>query len=330
MLTLRDVVLAELDKWHGEGLISADHHATLRARSLADPSLDAPAAPSRQERGTQAANWLQLVGGLLLGAAMVALVSFLDMPTDQAPIALLALGAAAALGGITLYLRQRDARVGLADAALAAGLVALSVSPFIGDEAGRSVYGLVTMGLAVGALLVRRGQGPLAVLSGAAFTLGSLAATRPEFFGNATDYAALEWWASLLGFSFVLLVFRRETWSNVASGLMMGPHAIAFIMWLDAAGLRGSRNVELAVGGYFALALTLGIWLGVRGLVAGAAAALTIDAVVFAYDLGGAGNALVLLLVLGGVLVWQAEFIRRYFGRRKGGLGGSPPRVVDP
>lgn len=328
MLTLRDVVLAELDKWRGEGLLSADQHATLRLRSLADPALDAAAAPrelgasangrtreDRGERGAQAANWLQLVGGLLLGAALVALVAFLNVAQDAAPGVMLAFGVIALGGGLALAILKGATRMGLADAALATGLVPLGVASVLGPAHTMPVYGLAAAALAVAALMVRRGQGPIAVLSSVTYALGTFGAIGPELFGGAVgDRSA--WLAALIAYSLLLLVYRRETWSGVAAGLLMLPHAFAFVNVLDAAGVRDSRTEELMLGAYFGAWVATGVWLNVRGLVAGAAGGLTIVAVVFAYDLGGAGPALVLLLVLGGVLVWQAEFVRRYFGKK--------------
>jgi hypothetical protein len=78
---------------------------------------------------------------------------------------------------------------------------------------------------------------------------------------------------------------------------------------------------ELLVGAFLGALTGMGVWLGVRGLVASAAAGLTIDAVVFAFDVGGALTAVFVLLALGSLLVWQGQGIRRYFrSRRREGI----------
>jgi hypothetical protein len=339
-------ILRELDAWLADGLITSEQHARLRARieaqraaalpPRADAALgiahpiapDAPAAAGTrgERRGAMAVDWLQFVGGLLLGAALVALVAYL-VPANSArtntdtPRALLLFGLGVfAIGvGIAAYMAlSRQGRApGLGDAAMAAGLVPLSISAFGLVDAKLQWLAYLAALAPVAVHVVRRGQGPLAVLAGAAFALITFAASEFGLFsGNAKDPGAYVWLGALLAYGAFMLTTRRETWTTVTLGLYVAPLAGSFARILSDSGIADSRTIELLMGAFLAAILGVGVLLQNRGLVAGAAAGLTIDAVVFAFDLGGPLPALVLLLVLGGLLVWQAEFLRGYFRKR--------------
>lgn len=324
MTTRLDAILEQLDRWRAEGLVSDEQHGILAAdaRESADArmgdTVDADEVGGaggyvpRDDRGSFAADALQFVGGLLLGAALVALTVFLDLEGDAAEWTLVGLGALGIAAGAALHYLAPD-RNGVEEALMAAGLVAVGVSAAAAND-GRAVAVLGMM-LAIAALVVRQGRGPTVVVAGAAFVAASFAAAGPEFFG-ARQAPPEFWWLLLVGYGALMLVWRKQPWTSAALGLYVLPLTLSFADLIDSWGVRDTLTTELVLGVYLGALLALGIALGIRGLVAGAAAGLTIDAVTFAADLGGAGTAVVVLLVLGGLLVWQAEFLRAYFTRR--------------
>lgn len=323
MPTRREIILDELDRWLADGTLTPEEHARLRARYASDAEaarLDAPlgagaatvGAVPRDARGSFAVNAMQFVGGLLLGAALVALAFFLKLDGAALPWGLFLFGVAGVGGGIALQFLAPD-RDGLVEALLAAGLVPVALSGLAPDSP--TLVGTLAMALAVITFVLRRGRGPSVVVAGAAFVVASFGAAGPEFLGESTRTAYI-WWALLIGFGCLMLVWREEAWTSAGFALYVGPLVAAFLFvadqeWQVAEG----APLELLVGGYLALLLLGGILLGIRGLVAGSATGLTVDAVVFAADLGGPGTAVVVLVVLGGLLVWQAELVRAYFGR---------------
>ena len=127
--TPREALLHEIDAWHAEGLITPEQWATLRARYPPEPP---------GERTRSAADWLQLVGGLLLGAAVVAFVAFaigLDASDRRVPaLAMMGGSAIALIGAFALEQWRGDARPGLVEALLAAALVPAAFASAAGSE----------------------------------------------------------------------------------------------------------------------------------------------------------------------------------------------------
>lgn len=316
----RDVILEELRRWRAEGAIDAHTARALEARYQAEGPAPAAAAPRKSGFATGA---LQFVGGLLLGAAVVALVIFLDVDDDVAPWLMLLLGASAAGVGLALHASMPE-REGLGEALLSAGLIPIVVAAVFsldGSESPDLFLGLLAAAAAVAAHALRKGRGPSVIVAGAGFTVASFAVADFQlFFGEPNLGRRLLWLAALLGYLGLLLAWRRETWSTVGLALFVGPLVMGFLFVLEGFGVHDTVAIELLLGGWLALLLGVGIWLGNRGLVTGAAAGLTIDAIAFAFELGGPGTAVVVLLALGGLLVWQAEFLRAWFGGRPGGL----------
>lgn len=331
MTSRRAILLEALDEWRREGAIDEDAWRFLRSRYENAPAgeLDAPldgAAPEarladaieEERKGGFALDAMQFVGGLLLGAAAIALVIYLEVETDAVPWVLVGLGAAGVGAAAAVHLLLGEERSGLTEAALAGGLVPAAVSAGYAIAEADPLAGLVAVALAVVGQVLRGGRGPSTLVAAAAFSLGSAAVIVEDVTNEPGTARALAWLAALLGYTALALAFRRQRWSGVAVGAMVIPLVIAWIALLGLTfdGLE-SVTLELLVGAFLAALLAVGVWLGVRGLVAAAAAGLTIDAIVFAFDVGGPGTALVLLLALGGLLVWQAQFIRGYFRGHK-------------
>lgn len=312
MASRRAIILESLDLWRHEGVLDEATYATLRARYEAAPDEDEP----RDERASFGLLALQLVGGLLLGAAAVAAVVFANLKETQGALALEAVALAALAGGFALHRYGPAGREGLGDAALAASLVAATVGGFFPPE--RDAWAaLLAAAIALAATLLSRGRSAIVALAGIAFSVATArAVVIPSDGSNDTLRHAL-WGLAVVAYAGLLVgLWRRIPWTSVALAVLVAPFAMASAFLLRDLGVTNSVAVELALGALLALVLGLGIWLSERGLVAGAAAGLLIDAIAFAFDVGGAGTALVVLLALGGLLVWQAEFLRGYFRRR--------------
>ena len=334
MTTKRAILLEALDAWHAEGAL--DEHAwkflSSRYRSgPPEPDLDAPlvaprgapdanAPPTTRTQGPQrsfAADAMQFVGGLLVGAALVALVIFLDVSDDAKPWAFLGLGLVLlAPAAAALY---RGAPIGLVEAGLAGGLVPLVV----GAGAAPDQYDIIVPALvaliAVGVTLLRRGEGASTLVAMGVYSFATARATilQDGLFGGGGDPTLRwTWLLALLAYMGLLLVWRHRLWALISLAIVVGPIALAFASILDLSHM-SSTNAELVMGAFLGGLLVPGIALGSRGLVAGAAAGLTIDAIAFASTIGGPGTAVILLLALGGLLVWQAEVVRRYFKREQ-------------
>lgn len=327
MATRRRILLDSLDAWRAEGVLDDATWRLLRARYENAPSSDeldggvaaaaaAPEAPG--EKRSFAADAMQFVGGLLVGAALVALVVFLDVGEPANAWLLLGLGAVmaapAAYGAWVGWNRS------LVQAGLSGSLVPALVAAGIGG--GNDVYAIPMLVAAacVGVLLLLRGEGPTTLVAAGGYAFAGAASTlfrESFFFGNDQMGVRWAWLGLLLALLPLLLLWRQRLWASVSLGLYVAPLAFAFALILDGVDTLTSVGAELVMGAYLGALLGIGIWTGSRGLVAGAAAGLTIDAVVLAFDVGGPGTAVVLLLVLGALLVWQGQVVRGYF-RGKG------------
>lgn len=333
MSTKRGILLEALDAWRAEGALDDDTWRFLRSRYENAPGadeLDAPldhvgrTPPSETSHAATraprpkgfAADAMQFVGGLLVGAGLVALVVFFDIAEREAGWAMAALGALllvpASLGA------WRGAPHGLVEAGLAGALVPLSVGAATAMGQDDIVLPLLVAAVTVAITALRRGEGASVLTAAASFTLAMAAATigQERLLGEEVLPQRWAWLISLLAYAAFLLLWRTRTWVSVTLGLLVAPLAGAFAVILDAMDTLTSVGAELVMGAFLGALLAVGIALRVRGLVAGAAAALTIDALVFAFDVGGPGTAVVVLLALGGLLVWQAQFVRGYFRDR--------------
>lgn len=334
--TRREILRRELDAWHAEGVLDEATYRLLRSRYDHAPpgELDAPlvspggggagAASGRPEpvrpgeaedRRSRAADVTQFVGGLLVGAAMVALVVFLGYDGAAAELPLAMLGGVLLAGAVAAQLRVGETHASLVEAAYAAGLVPLGVAAAMGFD-NDAALGPLVLALVVGAHAFKRGRGASIALCAIVFAIGS-AAVSMQLFDDTRGTQPGLWLVLLSGYLALTLVWRRDRWSDVSAGLLVLPMTLAYLFLLDQAFETDSTLLlEVAVALFLGALFGIGLWLSSRGLVAAAAAGLTIDAIVFAFDLGGAGTALVVLLALGGFLVWQGQAIRAYFAKR--------------
>lgn len=347
MPTKRQILLGELDAWRREGVLDEATHVLLRSRYENAPrsdELDADAihgpGPRRGadaetiEGGSKrsfAADSMQFVGGLLLGAGLVALLVFLDVGSESAPYVLLGLGALMVVPAMVGAMR--GAPSGLVEAGLSGGLVPILVGVGTAIDASRQpgdfgattevLVPLLVALLTIGILVLRKGEGPTTLVAGGGFVFAVAAATllREDFlFGDPTMATRWTWFLAQLGLAGLLAMWRGKLWTEISLAALVIPATMAFVLLLEPLSLE-ALGYELVIAIWLAPILAGGIFLGSRGLVTGAAAGLTIDAVAFAFEIGGPGTAVVVLLALGGLLVWQAENVRRYFRRGRSSSG---------
>lgn len=336
MPTKRGMLLDEIDQWREEGILDEHTHRVLRSRyenTVRSPEMDReifapisavkapPGAPtdaapeSSAAPRSFAADSMQFVGGLLVGAGLVALVIFLDLQAS-APYILLLLGAlllAPAMVGAF-----RGSHPGLVEAGLAGGLVPMlvGVARSMDFPASDLVVPLLVAVVCIGVVALRRGEGASTLVAGGGFawTLAAATVLRDRGTFGSAEQATL-WFLSLCAFAVLLAVWRGKRWTEITLAVLVLPATIALVLLLQPYEL-AYLGTQLAIAVWLAPVLALGILFRSRGLVTGAAAGLTLDAIAFSFEVGGAGTAVVVLLALGGLLVWQAEAVRRYYRPR--------------
>lgn len=256
---------------------------------------------------------IDLAGGFLLGAALVAVV-LLFVPAGAAqPIAAGALGILSIVGVHAAELR-RGPRA--ADAGLAAALVCTASIPFYAGSP--APLGAIAALVAVWVPLVRRAATPLTLLAVPAFFVGARHATGADLLRGASLLRELAFFAALVAFA-VFLVRQRGAqrdarWASHALAAHALALALAAFPLMDALGVTDAGVAALGLTATLAALFALGLWLRERPLVATAGSALAVAACAFAFLALGPALAALVLLCLGAALVWQAGSLRGYFG----------------
>lgn len=253
------------------------------------------------------------VGGLMLGAATAALFGLLRLEgalgsSDPAAwgffaacaIALLGTGAALLLAG------QRD----LGDALLLAGVVPAAVT--LGPTPPAEVLWLLPTLVGLG-LVAARNRGYILPIVGLALALASLPFV---LYRSLPEEPASLWWLLCAGAAWAGAV----TWNRASPPAWDDEASASATLALAAAWLGVTIHVvqpgfdaghEVVLGVFLLALLGVGVLLRQRGAVFAAAAALTVDAIVFAFDLGGPTTGLVVLLLIAGGLITTATLLRR-------------------
>lgn len=305
----RVVILDELDLWRAEGILDEDEHVMMRSRYVPAPdaALHTPLTPTRAPPST-AAYATHLVGGLLLGASLIALVQFFVPIGIWQPFSALGVGALCAAAAWVAETRRGELA---AEAGFAAALLAGASVPFY--ALSMPLAGLLACGLALFVAVIRRGRTALAVLASVTFFVGAQHAARVDMLAPRPGASEGLYLLALVAFGALLLWHRREAWG----GRALSVHAIGIVLatfpFLDALGVTdpglAALGVGIVLGALFALALRL----HVRVMVATTCAMLTLAAVSFAFLALGPALAAIVLLLLGAALVWQAETVKGYF-----------------
>ncbi|HUR68399.1 MAG TPA: hypothetical protein VM370_04075 [Candidatus Thermoplasmatota archaeon] len=249
-----------------------------------------------------------LAGGLLLGAALVSLVRFFVPVGVGQPVAALGLGALCAAAA---YRTEEKRGELVAEAGYAAGLLSAASVPFYAIS--MPLLGLLAALLAVALTRARRGTSPVALLALATFFVGAQHAARVDLLAPRDGAAELLFLSLLAGYGALLVRQRHARWAGIALAGHGIAIALAIFPLLDALGVTDAGIAALAVGACAGGLLLLALRIGARALVATSSALLTLAALVFAFTALGPALAAIVLLLLGALLVWQAEAVRGYF-----------------
>lgn len=273
---------------------------------------------------------LYSVGGLMLGAATAALFGLLRLnevigDTEGTAWLFFALFAVLLLGVgvVLLFVGQQD----LGDALLLAGVVpaAITLGPQPPTDALWMLPALVGLGLVFG-----RHRGYVLPVVGLALTLVTLPVA---LFRSLQEEPASIWW--LLGA--VSAWAGVLTWNRIRAPSWSDEAAAATTLAVAGAWLGFTFTViepsfdagyEVVLGLALLVLLAVGILTRQRGVVFASAAALTVDAIVFAFDIGGPTTGLVVLLALAVGLITTATLLRRRRTRTQ--TASTPPRLQGP
>ena len=318
----RRALLDELDDLRREGGLTDGQHARLRARlaaagaTPAGASARAPAstarlgapAVARPPRGAFAPHALQVVGGIFVGASLLALLLGLSVPDAARSLAALAL-AAAALVAARAAEEAEQPRPGLADAALAACVTLLLGAPFY--PGSHAAAGAVAAVLAAALVHLRDGRGAAVLGATVAFVLGAYQASGVDLFHARNTFEPWLFGLALLAYLRLLLAARGTSWTSVSLGALVPPLCVALLPVMDALRVEDAGVVALAEAALLALLFALGVGLEERGLALAGGAGLAVVSIVLAFVLGGALVAVAALAGLGAVLVaWSDDLVR--------------------
>lgn len=251
-----------------------------------------------------------VVGGLLLGAALAAVVQFFVPIGTRQPLAALALALACVLASRAAERRRGEHA---AEAGLAAGLVAAATVPFY--AVAPAIVGAFAAGLALWITIARRGRTPIALAALACFFVNARHATGAEMLRGSDVLAELAFMASLCAYAVLLVQQRAQRWASHALALHGGGLALAMLPLLDAMRVTDAGVAALAVAATLGALFALGVKLGARPLVATTGALLALAAAAFAFLALGPALAALILLCMGAALVWHAERIRAMIER---------------
>ncbi len=253
------------------------------------------------------------VGGLMLGAATAALFGLLQINDvlgrgENEAWAFFAISALLLLGtGVVLLVaRQKD----LGDAILLAGLIPTAIT--LGPQAPAEWLWALPILIGLGVVIAKRNQHILPIV-GLALTLVALPVVLYRTLHE--DTASTLWLLSAAALWAGTVTWNRlqaPPWDDEAgfsttlsvAGAWLGFTFTVIEPSFDAA-------PEVFLGIMLLALLGLAILLRQRGAIFAASAALTVDAIVFAFDIGGATTGLVVLLALSACLIGVATWLRR-------------------
>lgn len=304
----RSAILDEIEAWRAEGLLEEHEYDFLRERYRTGAG---PIARAPYDITDEPGYATHLVGGLLLGAALIALVQFFVPLSGWQPLAALLLSAACVAAAM-LAERQRGPMA--AEAAFGAALVAAASVPFYAISP--ALLGFPAAILAAGATRLRQGRTPLALLAVIAFFLTAQHAMRVDPL-SAVHGGPWLFLAALIGYGALLVRQRAQRWADRALAIHALAIGIAAFPALDALRVTDPGIAALGVGTLLAALFLLGVRLNARPLVATTAALLAVAATAFAFLALGPALAAIVLLLLGALLVWHAEAVKGYFAVRK-------------
>lgn len=250
----------------------------------------------------------------MLGAAVAALVPLLLPAGPVQALAVLLVATVLILSAWKL------GRVG--DAADAAGLGAALGVPFLAGSPWP--LGLVIAGLAIFVTIAQRGRSPLALLAAATFFVGIRHAVQLDLLAGreavpaAALFLALVAYGALLAAQAAHAAPRRAAgaagapWAGIALALVGLLLVLAAFPLLDVAGVTDAGVAALCLGTLIGALLAFGVWTRIRPLATTMGVVLPLSILAFALLALGPALAAIVLVCLGGALLWQAENVRAF------------------
>lgn len=303
-------------QWHNEGLISKTSMAKLEAR-YADDAGPEVGHPNRVDEG-----FSRMAVTLLAGAAWVLTAAILAGPAiaGAEPMAFGIVGIiGAGLAGAGSFLLWRLA--GADEYAEALGVTAIllfATAGFAFGSEGLEVFTFIAAAMFLALPWLPQKTGLIAS-HGALLSLGLW--IMAFMFAEMGDAAVVVGFVlSLLLVASMLLVPRLVTardWTPIGDASFLAAVAlIVMAVWfsVDTLGLDDSYAIELFVGFIAALCIGAGYFFGSRPVLLAGVLGLSVDAVVFGFDIGVFAGIPMLLLV-SGALVFLA-----IWSQRRGGL----------
>lgn len=293
------VVLREARKWASEGLLPRESLATVEARYGA-------VADGTSAGGRSGAIALLGLGGALLGAAVIGLLVVLGVSPGLRAYALIA--SAAGWLAVGMAMARRSPTEGLADALLVAALVDV-IGAGAASMGERSIPALAASLLSPFLFWWFRDRRLVPTAAGFAFyPLTAIAAatvlsSTSRLAAAVYAIAGVAWLVAAL----VLGKALRSPWRNeVLATASLGVATCAIAFSHGVLSMTSSTKVELAVGVAMGVLFATGLVAREKGLIFGAGLMLVIDALVFAFDLGGYLTGVILLVLLAAAVLWRA------------------------
>ncbi len=293
---------SEADAWVADDIVNEEQADALRARYA--PLLTG-------ERRDDEAGWstgvLHGAAAVLLGAAAIAFV-LIGLDPPQSTWHLAVAGAALSGTGLLLLLTQPQ-RERLADAVLASGMAPLAAATF--PDPLHVGVALLALGLPAALLALRRSHGFVPALSVVAFTVAAGGSSLTLLDGNASFIMWFGLQVALVAATVVLDRVLDAEDRTLPAALATAGLAVSFVPYAhEALALGGSEEVEIALGALMLVVGGIAYAIRHRGLLVGAAIALSVDAIVFAFDFGQVWGGTLTLLALAALLLWQGERVR--------------------
>ena len=288
----------EAKQWVDDGTITED-----AAERIVQRYGDAVAEAEGPSTMTEV---LYATAGVLIGAAVIAfLVVGLEVDEVAAPFAIS--GAALLAVGVALQMWGRGPEL-IPDALMVAGLVPLTVAGFPEDDA--ILYAVAAVLTATTLAWWRRSRSFVLILSVIAYQAAAAAVDI-----HVGDSEGPVWLAiALAGAVFLVVLERVEARPRVlAAALSVAGLVVPLILVLDESFTLNSEGIEVVLGLAMAAILAAATLTRQRGQAIGAALVLGIDAIVFAFDVGGAFAGTAALLIVAVLLIAQAETLKRLF-----------------
>lgn len=293
------VILDQVRFWEAEGIITEEQAEALRERYRV--AAETPETTTGTHAGVVI---LQALGGLLLGAAVIAFTVFIDPGETVVAWILTTIGVPLLAAGLFVASRGNE----LGDIGTVAALVPLTFTAAMADD--NALFFAVPILAPLMAAGMRIHAPYVPALCAIAFATGSGIAIGVIGWDLATWLGLLV--LATVGSVLPVTLRAKGAWHAATAFLVVAVAIAALITYFDTGIDWGRGGAQLFIALFMGVALTAGVLLRHRGLILGAAIALAVDAVAFAFDVGGlVGGTLTLLIVAGALIAFAMTWAKK-------------------